>query len=266
MCTVSLIETQLNNPLLSTLNIELLGSTECQLLSPKDFVAFKTGKKTKFQLSDYLFSDKVYRLVGFLEFLKTMNVLNRNERNAKVLYPGIDRSHINFKAFYGTKKDRPTVVLNLQRIQSIIDCEIFLDDHQILSWREAMGERYYNSPIFESEEIWRVLCHELAVNIWEHSGVAGFIAARIIFPFDEDGNLKWWCKNTYQHAIGNLWKFMYNGFIELCVGDAGSGITNTLVSSYKRQIGQLKSPSRKILLLSLLTNLGLVKTRQIVER
>lgn len=261
MCAVSLIETLLNNPFLLTFNIDLLGSSENQLLSPKDYLAIKTGKKTKFELSDYLFSAKVYRLVGFLESLGTLSVLNRDDRNANVLYPRIKRSHINFQDFYGTKQDRPTVVLGLKRIQSKNDCEIFLDDHQILNWREAMGERFYNSPIFESEEIWRVLCHELSVNIWEHSGVAGFIASRIIFPFDGEGNLKWWCENTYKHIMGNLWDFMDQGFIELCVGDAGFGITNTLTSSYIRQTGSIEEPKPEDIIIFAFDELGTCKDK-----
>ncbi len=237
---VARIERLLDNPAVSEFAIDLIGETKAQVVPATDFLSFKNTKKRspEYTQADYALSSRVYELAGFMESIGTRDVLNnRAERTARVFYPGIDISDLNLAGSYIQGK-RHSVLLGLTRIDNKEDCRQFLDDHRILSWRNAMGKRFYQSPLFESEEIWRVLCHELAVNIWEHSKAAGFISARVVESPIANKNLRSWCSLTYGSDIDPRDRAMAKGFLELCVVDNGKGFVETLKDIYVERSGR----------------------------
>lgn len=236
---VSVIERILTNPTVSYFNIDLIGTSLSQLLPPNKFISYSKGERdnTGSLEADYELSDRVYTLVGFLESVDTQYVLNHSEHKGKVVYPGIDIADINLRAFYSHKGGYPTLLFGCTRVGSKEDCREFLNEHRIRNWRNAMDERFRNSPIFESEEIWRVMCHEFAVNIWEHAGITGFLAGRVVLPFDHNNKILPWCRNTYNSTLKDLWGNMRHGFLELCIADAGNGFVNTLRESYLHHTG-----------------------------
>ena len=142
----------------------------------------------------------------------------------------------DLRSFYDSRQERPTVLLGFTRIQSKNNCTIFLDDSQVYFWRNDMKDRYGSSPLFISEEIWRTICHELSVNILEHSGSVGFISYRVIEPRNKRGGIKWWCKNTFKGTLDSLWKSLIDGFLEICICDAGLGFFKTLKESYEARL------------------------------
>src|SRR5262249_33666981 len=89
------------------------------------------------------------------------------------------------------------------------------------------SDKFSQSPLFESEELWRVICHELAVNIYEHASATGFIAMRVVKP-----PLRPWCRATFNSPLGNLPPYFDAAFLELCITDAGQGFVNTLKKSF----------------------------------
>ena len=237
--TVALIERLLNNGLVSYINIDLVGSSKFQVLSPSKLIEYERGKRWPGQIteSDIVLSRRVYRVAGFLESLGTRSGLDRINGYGQVTYPWIHTSHADLRAFYGHRPDRSTVLLGLSRISSKLDCQQFLDSDRIRDWRNEMEPKFEGSPVFGTDEIWRVICHELAVNIWEHSGAAGFLSARIVMPYQQDNQVRWWCKNTYDQTIGSVWPYFKDGFLEICIGDSGDGFIKTLHQVYLKRAG-----------------------------
>jgi hypothetical protein len=217
------------------IDFDLLGESSLRLMSPASFL--RKGGDFKYTEEEAEFSKVKYRLMGFLEALDTYGILNSPHSVTRVIYPGISRGTAALRSFYSAKsEERPKVVLGLQRIKTKEDCRLFLEDSQILNWRRAMDLRFRQSPLFESDEVWRVLCYEFAANIWEHSGVEGCIAARVISSaVDAAGRLRSWCKWTYPHELHPLLRKLRGGFLELCVADAGQGFVSSLKQALLKQ-------------------------------
>jgi hypothetical protein len=236
LTVVAMMERLLSNPNTLHLAIDLVGTTGGNVIPLSEYISVGERDKrySEFTQKDYELSDKVYRVVGFLEALGTRDVLNVGpEREGKVFYPHISAKDISLRSAYTTKENnQETVVLGISRVARKADCRQFLDKDNILNWRDAMGRRFQQSPLFESEEVWRVLCHELAVNILEHSGSVGFIAARVVQSPFQDKRPKPWTVATYAHTLGRLHEEMKEGFLELCVADAGRGFIETLTEAY----------------------------------
>lgn len=231
LTVMALMEKLLSNPNTLHFTIDLVGSTHANVIPSSDYRRIrKEENKTAFDYTteDYALSDRVYRVAGFIEALGTRDVLNVGpDREGKVFYPRILAKDADLLSYYTSKSDETeTVVLGITRVAAKKDCRQFLDQDSILNWREAMGRRFQQSPLFESEEIWRVLCHELAVNILEHSGSVGFIAARVV------QTPSYWSFATYSHTLEKLYDEMKDGFLELCVADAGQGFVQTLKEFY----------------------------------
>lgn len=183
-------------------------------------------------------SRRTYRILGFLEALGTLDVLQANH-DARVQYQFVSKERAQARSFYVGRGKRDTVVLGLTRIDKKDDCRRFLDGSRISSWREAMDAKYSQSPLFKSEEVWRIFCHELSVNIWEHAGQrrSGFISARIVEPYDSrTGQIKKWCKKGFPPHMHPLFSHCRDGFIEICVSDAGEGVVCTLKEAFDSRL------------------------------
>ncbi|UCH92511.1 MAG: hypothetical protein JSV88_19750 [Candidatus Aminicenantes bacterium] len=231
---VSMIERVLANSSVESFVVDIRGSTPSNHIPLSEYIKIKKGESTTrhFSGSDIAFSKKAYKLLGFIESLGTLDILNRGDKDGKVYYPGILIDDVQSHRFYSREEGEHTSLLGLTRIKTKGDCKHFLDENRILNWRQAMGTRFQESPIFESEEVWRVLCHEFAVNIWEHSGISGFISMRVVSPIDNTGNIHKWCHLSYPDYIKRLFFSMRSGFLELCIGDAGKGFIETLLDAY----------------------------------
>lgn len=236
LSVMSMIERSLSNPNRLSFGIDLVGTTNAQVIPAREYLDIRKGNTPSldFTRDDFDLSDRVYRVAGFIEALGTRDILNYGaERSGKVFYPKIMADEVSLRSFYTNKRDADfTVVLPISRVDTPQDCRQFLDAHRILNWREAMGRQFQQSPLFESEEIWRVLCHELAVNIFEHAQISGFIAARVVRSPFVRGHAKPWCLATYESALDDIFNEMQNGFLELCVADAGEGFITTLQKTY----------------------------------
>jgi hypothetical protein len=234
------------------IDFDLLGATDFRLIDPAALLSARKDDFSHFAypLEEQRFSLDRYRLAGFLESLDTYAVLNRPGMATKVIYPGLTQQIASFRSFYSARANElPKVVLGLQRISTKDDCKLFLEDGQILNWRRAMDSRFRASPLFESDEVWRVFCHELAVNIWEHSGVDGFIAARVVeSAIDSRSKLRNWCRWTYPSRFHSLLRNIGGSFLELCVADAGQGFVNTLRSTVERAIVHRRVSTEDILM------------------
>jgi hypothetical protein len=224
----------------ASFGIDLIGSRDLELLPPNIYLHYRQAPSVipPYHLNAFALSNRVYTLAGFLESLGTLDILNRSDRpGIQVFYPGMNKVMADLRKFFGGRSSH-TVILGLTRIDTKEDCKQFLDERRILSWRSAMQERFSGSSLLESEELWRVICHELAVNIWEHSGSTGMISARIVE--DIFGPRKDWWDITYLPPFGPLPPHLGNGFLEICIADAGIGFIKTLRSAYLQTSGLRK--------------------------
>jgi len=219
-------------------SINFLGSDPIYVPTPREYIGIlKNGQEIvrNKDVSEINFGeiDRLYRLCGFLESLGTQQLLNRPTNNTQLHYQWINDNDARTRSFHSSKgkQRKPTTLLGLTIIESKEHCKNFLDDQQIKGWRGAMEERFRSSPLIQSDEIWRVIFHELAVNIWEHSGESGIVGSRVVSPFLKQEVKDIW-KNVYPDISDEKWSMFRNGLLEVCVADAGLGLVNTLKDSF----------------------------------
>jgi hypothetical protein len=230
---VAMIERMISSNSVHALDIDLAGENRSFIMSPEEFIRMRTSIGEGPSSPRFSEAQRVYSVAGFLESLGTLNVLNQGRGGNKVGYRWLGREAPKLRSFYASKRGEQTVVLPLTRIESKDNCLQFLDEARIMEWREAMQERFRNSPLFEFDEVWRVFCHELAVNIWEHAKTTGFLAGRVVSPLNNQARIRSWCQASYPQIVQQLFPQMEEGFLELCVSDAGQGFTNSLGASYR---------------------------------
>lgn len=175
-------------------------------------------------------ADALYRVVGFADGIGTESLLTRSSRTGHAFFGGVDTRALEYADYYAGR-EVPTIVNGLTRVASAADCSRFLTDGAIIDWRKRMNERFRNSPLFASDEVWRVFCHELATNIWEHAGTEGVIGARVVEPVAND-RVRQWCLATFGDWAADMLLQNPGGILELCVADAGDGIASTLMSAF----------------------------------
>jgi hypothetical protein len=230
----ALLERLATDPLTTSIGIDLKGTNSGPLLSTNDYIRERkrAGANKEKWTQPLVQAWRVYEVAGFLESLGLSGALNIPGRGNRINYTWVGEEGARLRKFATRDDEKPTVVMRLMRIETKEHCKQFLEADQIVAWREAMGHRFRSSPLFEFEELWRIFCHELAVNIYEHAGTAGFLAARVVEP---DAFAAPWCRMSYPSEVQSLFPRMSEGFIELCVSDSGQGFAATLEASYRRQ-------------------------------
>lgn len=121
-----------------------------------------------------------------------------------------------------------TTLLGLTHVGNLKNALRFLDDSQIATWRGRMQSRFPDSPLFEHELFWRLLCFELAMNIVEHSGSTGYLAAHVVASAESDPSFDFAPAFQKQRS---------GPFLELCISDAGAGVVSTLSGPYAERQG-----------------------------
>jgi hypothetical protein len=235
--TVAMIERVMSHPSTSYVDFDLIGGPELPLMSPQDFISADKAGGNETKTASFVQAKRVYSIAGFLESLGTLEVLNAASRGSRANYPWVGEERARLRAIHSRRENEDTIVMPLCRISSKDDCRQFLDEQRIMSWRETMNERFRESPLFEYEELWRVFCHELAVNIFEHAKTAGFLAGRVVLPHTAAGRIRPWCEMTYRPEIAELFADRKSGFLELCVSDAGRGFLESLGATFRKKAG-----------------------------
>jgi hypothetical protein len=246
---VAMIEKVLANPYVKTFHIDVKGTDPSNFIPLAEFIDIEKNLPSRRFPGEISLSKRIYKSVGFIESLGTLDILNRKSEEGKVSYPGINIEDVKKHQFYTRKKGDLGVLLGLTRIQSKEDCTQFTDDRSIRNWIQTMSTRYHESPLFETQEVWRVLCLEFAVNIYEHAGIPGFISMRVVSPRDNKGTVHPWCRETYPSPyISRLFDEKNNPgnhFLEICIGDAGRGFIETLKTAYINHMLENKIPVSK---------------------
>lgn len=245
---VSMLEVVLKTGQVQELGLDFLGDKKFVLLSVEEWMEFhNTGHVARLvRNTDFENSTEAYKLVAFAAALGTRAVLNRPGRG-NITFPRFGDQESNFLNFYRRPDGTETLLLGLTRIESKDDCTQFLDEARILRWRNEMNERFRRSPIFEFEEVWRVFCHELAVNVWEHSHVPGFLSARVVIPCSKRGTLLESWQITYPKIVHNRIRQFNEGFLELCIADYGEGFAETLAKAFDHHTNGQPATAKDIL-------------------
>lgn len=221
--------------------------TECQfdlVGIPRGYLTAKEFKRRQAANQkdsyEYQYSEKIFRLGGFLNSLGTISILS-SEGSTNLSFPYIGAEGVEVFHFYtgGTKTDK--VIMPFQKIASAADCKNFLNSGRIRAWRTSMEDTYVDSPLLKYEELWRVFCYELASNVVEHSESIGVLSARILKPLDSNNKLAPWIRLSYSKEFCDLISKENDKFLELCISDAGLGIAGTLTATYK-EIADIDQP------------------------
>jgi hypothetical protein len=217
------------NTQLTEINIDFTSNGLVQLVPARTII---DARATMAELPPLIAqSERIYRAIGFLESLGTLELLNPPTRSSRVFYGYVDMANAqSYSSFYGGR-DADTVINGLHRIATPDDCLQFLDNNSIIEWRRSMASRFAASPLFASDEVWRVFSHELAVNIWEHATARGVVAARVLEP--RDGRPRGWWSATFSPVAVQAMKAAECPVLELCATDAGAGLIATLTKAYR---------------------------------
>lgn len=182
---IAYFESLLNNRQnISSVMIDAKGENDLQIVPIQYLIRYNKGEKIQFSPIEIKESERIFKILGFIESLGGLSVLKHPYTELGYLW--IDTEWASSRAFYSRKPDDPrgpTVLFPMSRIESKEHCRAFVMDRPFGSWREAMAEKFRKASVFWSEEFWRVICYELSANIWEHSDITGFLSARVVEPY-----------------------------------------------------------------------------------
>ncbi len=206
---------------------DLIPYNECA-----DFI--KGRSSPRFPENHYLDSSCVHRVLNFVKTLEPGSF--ENVARGQITLFRLTSEEARRPGWYRNDPEvENSVILPRVHAEAKEICLQFADRNHIKRWQEAMvSKRVPNAAIFQSEEFWRVLCHELARNVVEHAGGPGFISGRVVLPIE--GKLPLWCRDVYdEFVLRQLEHAREHGFVELCISDAGVGIPETIETSYRKR-------------------------------
>lgn len=229
-----------------TFHLDFIGDITKDLIPYHECSDYFAGRTILPSFSDVDYSDSlaIYRVLNFVKSLEESSEF-RNVAMGQIALSRVSSKVAGKRGYYRRNSDiENSIILPRINVESKEMCRNFANRNQVEKWREAMAaKRVPNAAVFQSYEFWRVLCHELARNVVEHAKGPGYIAGRIVLP--NAGKLPSWCNDVYDEiTLDQLGSANKQGFVELCVTDAGVGIPNTIELSY---IHRYKERHRKAL-------------------
>ena len=229
----------------------------------EEYNKLKAGKQflklPKADREKYDRSNKVYKFLSFCYNFGFFDALGYLRSAQKVIFDGcnIDKHFLSNLYEYRGSIETGSKIFGLLPIRNSDDTYSFRDGNIIENWILNLPEQLREFPIFKDGEFSRVFGYQLAMNVNEHSGVditgeygsQGAIAMRILPP-DLDNNI--WLYKSFPEELLTVYNSTGNskGVLEICVGDRGCGISDTLTDSlrkyhskfgFKSQITNLKT-------------------------
>lgn len=183
-------------------------------------------------LSEFNYARDVYNLLSFCHHFGLFEALSFQRKAGTVTIEGISDSLLQKLHTYGGTQKSGSRVLRMIPIRVLDDVESFRVNNVISNWLSSLPPKVASAPIFIDGEFAHVFGYQLGLNIIEHSGSAwrgeyganGVIAMRVISPQSFES-----MKSSFiDHP--NIFESSNNdrGILEICVGDRGNGIVNTL--------------------------------------
>jgi len=203
----------------------------------------------------YKTAENVYRFLSYLNHFGFFNSLSRARSLGKITLVGLTDSILSNLYEYSGIGNK---IMPLLPIYNTNEVSEFMYENSINTWISNLPSSYKNHPIFREGEFSRVFGYQLAYNIIEHSnnsniratddiGALGAICMQLIT------NDKYsYLKNNYPSDSHELFSSENSGILEICVGDRGVGIFNTLQKRFielYEKIGNDKKQVREDILI-----------------
>lgn len=239
-CFTSLLHATLEkNPNLK-ISLDFIGDSSGGLIPYHECSAYINRELSAYKYSPRAYDDSyvVHRVLNFISVLEAVEGF-WNVAGGRVVLRHVSREHALHLGWYRRSPEiEDSVFLPRTSVSAKEMCVLFATRQQIEVWRRGMAEkRVPEAAVFHSEEFWRILCHELARNVFEHAMGPGFVTARIVLPVN--GAIPRWCRDVYGSVeLDSLQSTKEAGFLELCVCDAGRGIPATIVEAYKNRYAE----------------------------
>ncbi len=187
--------------------------------------------------SIYRKSDAIYRFLAYLHHFGLFSALNAPRRAGVVVFAGLSEELLSRLYMYSGIGLEGSRVLPLCPIYGDPEIDQFRTQGSILSWLSGLPKEIIRIPLFRDGEFARVLGFQLSKNVLEHAGwdwkgeygALGAIAMRILPPdFSRP-----WVRSSVPVEAGRVFSFAKElGVLELCVGDRGIGIADSLGKTY----------------------------------
>jgi len=173
-----------------------------------------------------------YEFIAFLNHFGFFSCLQRARVARRVMFPHISESMWDSLRTYSGAGSLGSRILPLKPIRDTGDAQDFLTQRAIRQWLRELPSGIAAHPVFRDGEFARVLGYQLVTNILEHAGSEfrgeygslGAIAMRIL-----PANRKRWVSAVFPNQMPAAFSDSDSeGTLEICVGDRGRGITNSL--------------------------------------
>lgn len=236
-CLLALLHGRLEKAPNLKISLDFLGSSSGGLIEYRKCANYIAGKLEYLEYSqkEYVHSYIVHRLLNFVRALEGPDGF-LNVADGRLTLRWLSEENARRPAWYRQNEEvGEVVILPRTSISEEQACIQFASRSQIETWRTGMRDkRLPDASVFASDEFWRILCHELAKNVFEHADGPGFISARVVLPVKKD--LPHWCAAVYNRELLECLSVTKDsGFLELCVCDAGLSIPKTIELSFRNR-------------------------------
>ncbi|MDA8428814.1 MAG: hypothetical protein M0T70_06115 [Geobacteraceae bacterium] len=189
------------------------------------------------------YAKQIYPFISFCHHFGLFESLAYQKKAGSVVFEGISDPLLSKLHTYKGVNQVGSKILKMIPIRAHNDIDSFRINSIISNWLGSLPKEVASAPIFKDGEFSHVFGYQLGLNILEHSGASwrgeyganGIIAMRVISPSG-------YCdlRSSFKN-VDHIFDVQNDrGILEICVGDRGNGIANTLrdaFSSFKCKYG-----------------------------
>ena len=223
--------------------------SEYKIIPLEDFYKIRKDEfgedKSSFQQTlDYKYSKNTYNFLSYLEHFEFFSSLNLARKKGTVIIPGIsDKLLSNLHPYSGVGGE----ILNLTPIVDVNVAKFLRLESSVDTFINKLPKNVHQHPLFRDREFINVLGYQIAYNMFEHSGFQSFnkigVMGAISMQFIGKEKFTSNFVETNYNVGKHLFNLKYDGVVELCLGDKGIGIYNSLKKSFSEvfeRIGEKK--------------------------
>jgi hypoxanthine-guanine phosphoribosyltransferase len=224
-----------------------IGPFSHDLILPVDeYNKMRTGEIALTQSDQYKTADIVYSLISYLKHYDFFSALNNAKALNRISIPGVSEKILSNLYKYSGIGEKILALLPIFNNKEVSE---FRYEESINTWIKNVPDPFAKHPIFRDREFSRVFGYQLTKNILEHSNLAptesvvalGVICMQIL-PNDKFEKIK----SNYPKDFHGLFTSENSGVLEICVGDRGIGIYNSLKEHYLELFSKIGNNKRNI--------------------
>lgn len=197
-----------------------------KILDIHEYKDIRRKKDERIDTIDFKAANSTYKFIAFLHHFGFIEAY-RYKRGSILTFAGLSDTILKNLDIYSNIGSRILGILPILNADTASQLRL---ESRISSWIDNLDGNILNHPLFKDREFSRVFGYQLALNIIEHSGMEEFhdsnsLGALCIQAIEQRKFKKSICNYVgFEHLFINE----YLGVIEVCVGDNGLGIFNTL--------------------------------------